>query len=75
MSFLKNIFGSKKLPKYSVNININVTTFFFANTKPSENFDSKERSGAIECLRSAYKIMVDSPEWFDPAAACRLLIY
>jgi len=75
MGFLKNLFGK---------------TTKIANNSKSENFDSPtsvllkeatqrkksdDLAGAIACLKSAYKIMCEKPEWFSAESACRLPMY
>ena len=76
MGFLSKLFGKKEEVKISV-------------SKP-DDFDSPTRKllkdatqkkkdgdlpGAIDCLKSAYKIMCENPEWFSAESACRLPMY
>ena len=79
MGFFKKLFGLEKKQ-----IEISVST-----SKP-DSFDSPTQSllkeatqkkkasdlpGAIKCLKSAYNIMCDDPDWFSVGSACKLPLY
>ncbi len=78
MGVLSKLFGKKDKVEISV-IDSSQDNFDSPTSQLLKDATQKKKNGdlpgAIECLKSAYKIMCDDPEWFSAEGACRLPMY
>ena len=78
MGFLSKLFGKKEEVEISVNVS-KPDNFDSPTSKLLKEATQKKKEGdlpgAIVCLKSAYKIMCENPEWFSAESACRLPMY